>query len=232
MEPSLTSADSFIHALATRHRVILLGGMAIITHGLSRKTKDVDIWLEPMTNSKAWAEALIQCAMDFPDCYLWSLADRKVLTPGELPEEIEDCGVLRVSGLDRDIDVFRNPNELGAESFEEVWERSVKVLDGGVRLPDPVDLHISKANTGREHDWKDQIFLESLIKARLKERLPVCDLAEATTLLDRFLDPEALQYAKTNPHPEVRSLVLGYLREFEAEGDPYSRDILAAGGWE
>jgi hypothetical protein len=51
-------------------------------------------------------------------------------------------------------------------------------------------------------------------------------------MLDRFLDPEALQYARENPHPEVRALVLGYLREFEAEGDPYSRDILAAGGWE
>ena len=70
------------------------------------------------------------------------------------------------------------------------------------------------------------------MKARFKERLPVCDLKEATMMLDRFLDPEALQYARTNPHPEVRSLALKYLHEFEAEGDPYSRDILSAGGWE
>lgn len=232
MEPSLTSADAFTHALAARHRVVLLGGMAIITHGLSRKTKDVDLWLEPLTSPVAWAEALKTCLGDFPDCYLWSLADRKLLAPDEIAEEIDEVGVLRVSGLDRDIDVFRSPNELGIESFESVWKRSVKELEGGVRLPDPVDLHISKANTGREHDWQDQLFLESLIKARFKERLPVCDLAEATSLLDRFLDPEALQYARDNPHPEVRALVLGYLREFEAEGDPYSRDILAAGGWE
>ncbi|MDH4475743.1 MAG: hypothetical protein QE274_04660 [Verrucomicrobiaceae bacterium] len=232
MEPALISADAFIHALAARHRVVLLGGMAIITHGLSRKTKDIDIWLEPLATPEAWAEAMKTCLGTFPGCYLWSLADRKVLTPDEITEEIDEVGVLRVSGLDRDIDVFRRPNELGIESFEEVWQHSVKELDGGVRLPDPVDLHISKANTGREHDWKDQLFLESLIKARFKERLPVCDLAEATSMLDRFLDPEALQYARENPHPEVRALVLGYLREFEAEGDPYSRDILAAGGWE
>jgi hypothetical protein len=47
-------------------------------------------------------------------------------------------------------------------------------------------------------------------------------------MLDRFLDPEVLQYARTNPHPEVRALARKYLHEFEAEGDPYSRDILAA----
>jgi hypothetical protein len=73
------------------------------------------------------------------------------------------CAKLRHSGFDRDIDVFRRPNELGVESFEEVWVRAVRVLEGGVRLPDPLDLHISKANTGREHDWKDQLFLETLV---------------------------------------------------------------------
>jgi len=62
---------------------------------------------------------------------------------------------------------------------------------------------------------------KSLVKARFKERLPICDLQEATMML-----------APTNPHPEVRSLALKYLREFESEGDPCSRDILAAGGWE
>lgn len=231
MESSLINADVFIHALAAKQRVVLLGGMAIISHGLSRKTKDVDIWLDPMTSAAAWAAALNECLDAFSGVYLWSLADRRVLPPQAVAEEIEDHGVLRVSGFDRDIDVFRRPNELGIESFEDVWLRSVKELEGGVRLPDPLDLHISKANTGCEHDWKDQLFLESLVKARFKERLPVCDLAEATSMLDRFLDPEALQHARTNPNPAVRSLALKYLREFEAEGDPYSRDILAAGGW-
>lgn len=232
METPLINADAFTHALAARHRVVLLGGMAIISHGLSRKTKDVDIWLDPLHSAAEWAAALNECLGRFSKGYLWSLAERRVLSSDEILEEIEDCGVIRVSGFDRDIDVFRRPNELGIESFNEVWERTERELDGGIRLPDPLDLHISKADTGRDHDLRDQLFLESLIKTRFKERLPVCDLAEATSMLDRFLDPEALQHAKTNPHPEVRALVLGYLREFEAEGDPYSRDILAAGGWE
>jgi len=45
--------------------------------------------------------------------------------------------------------------------------------------------------------------------------------------LDRFLDPEVLRFALDNPHPEVREFALQSLQEFEAEGDPYSRDILA-----
>jgi hypothetical protein len=227
MEAPLAT-DQFIHALAAQHRVVLIGGMAIISHGLSRRTKDVDIWLDPMNSSAEWADRLLRVAEDFPASRFWSLACRRDLQPDELAGEIADFGVIRITGFDRDIDVFRRPNELGEESFDEVWTRAVRVLEGGVRLPDPLDLHISKADTGREHDLKDQLFLESLVKTRFRERLPVCDLTEATGMLDRFLDPEVLQYARTNPHPEVRALARKYLHEFEAEGDPYSRDILAA----
>ena len=46
-------------------------------------------------------------------------------------------------------------------------------------------------------------------------------------MFDRFLDPEVLQYARTNPNLGVRELARKYLHEFEVEGDPYSRDILA-----
>jgi hypothetical protein len=113
------------------------------------------------------------------------------------------------------------------DSFNRVWGHSSRVLEGGVRLPNEFDLYQTKANTGRAHDWSDQLFLESKIKAHFQNRLPVCDLAEAEVLLDRFLDPEILQYARTNPSAEVRALCLKYLREFAAEGDPYSRDILA-----
>jgi hypothetical protein len=94
-------------------------------------------------------------------------------------------------------------------------------------LPNEIDLYLTKANTGREHDWQDQLFLESLVKKRFRERLPVCDLAEARDMLDRFLDPQVLEFALGNPHADVRDLALTYLHEFEAEGDPYSRDILA-----
>lgn len=226
MEPPL-KADIFIHSLAAENRVVLIGGMAIISHGLSRRTKDVDIWLDPMESADVWTSRLLYTAGLFPDSQFWSLAQRCSLSPAEIAEEITEVGVVRITGLDRDIDIFRRPNELGEESFDEVWTRSVRVLSGGIRLPDPLDLHITKANTGREHDLKDQLFLETLIKASFRERLAVCDLTEATSMFDRFLDPEVLQYARTNPNLGVRELARKYLHEFEVAGDPYSRDILA-----
>lgn len=226
-----TAKNLFICRLAEKHRVIMLGGMAVIAHGRSRHTKDFDIWLEPLENPAVWTEALLATLEEFPQAQVWSLAERRTLEAFEISEEIETYGVLRINGFDLPVDVFRKPNEFTEEDFEAVWMSSV-LMEDGVALPSEVHLYVTKINTGRQHDLDDIAFLESLIKARFKERLPVCDLAEATSMLDRFLDPEALQHAKTNPHPEVRALVLGYLRDFEAEGDPYSRDILAAGGWE
>ena len=72
-------------------------------------------------------------------------------------------------------------------------------MDDGTRLPHEIDLYVTKANTGRDQDWKDQLFLESLVKKRFRERLPMCDLAEARGLLERFLDPEILAFALDNP---------------------------------
>ena len=225
---TLPPADRLIHALAARRRVIMLGGMAIIAHGLGRKTKDIDVWLEPMGSSEEWAAFLAGVISEFDEARFWSLARRGFLESSEVADEIRDHGVLRVSGLDRDVDVFRDPNELSIDDFDQVWSDYDRELEGGVRLPSEVDLYLTKANTGREQDVNDLAFLESKIKNRYRKRLPVCDLAEAESLLNRFLDPEILQSALQNPNHDVCDLALKHLREFESEGDPYSRDILAA----
>lgn len=217
----------FIRRLADLHRVILLGGMAVIAHGRSRHTKDFDIWLEPFDTPETWAAHLSAILKEFPEAYIWSLAQRRNLDHSEVATEIGQFGVLRIGGFSLPVDVFRKPNEFTTEEFESVW-RDSKLMEDKVALPNELHLYITKINTGRQHDLDDIAFLESLVKTRFRERLPVCDFAEATGMLDRFLDPEVLQYARTNPHPEVRALARKYLHEFETEGDPYSRDILAA----
>ena len=220
------SADSFVSVLAGANRVLLLGGMAVIAHGLSRKTKDVDVWLDPQDSPDAWATSLNACVSQFSSARFWSLAEQRELRFEEIATESDKFGVLRVTGFDRDVDVFRRPNELEIERFDAVWT-DAKPMEDGTRLPDEIDLFETKANTGREHDWQDQLFLESLVKKRYRERLPKCDLTEAQSLLARFLDPECLQFALENPNLAVREMALKHLREFESEGDPYSRDILA-----
>ena len=218
----------FIRELAARHRVILLGGMAVIAHGLSRQTKDFDIWLEPFGSADEWAANLLAVAGNFPEATLWSLAQRRELKAEEVASEAADAGVVRIRGFALPVDVFRRPNEMEEpEDFERVWAGTQR-MDDKVALPNEIDLYATKANTGREHDWQDQLFLEGRVKKRYRERLPVCDAAEARALLERFLDPEVLGSALDNPDAEVRAMALTHLREFEAEGDPYSRDILAA----
>lgn len=217
----------FLCRLAEKHRVILLGGMAVIAYGFSRRTKDYDAWLEPFASAEEWAQHLLETVAEYPEAYIWSLADQRRLSSDEVAVEIETYGVLRIGGLNLPVDVFRKPNELEIADFDRVWASSKK-LEEGFGLPHELDLYVTKANTGREHDFKDQIFLEGRVKERFRERLPVCDFAEAKGMLDRFLDPEVLQYGLDNPDAAVRDLVLGYLHEFESEGDPYSRDILAA----
>jgi hypothetical protein len=49
-----TPTDNFIRDLTQRHRVIVLGGLAVIAHGFSRSTYDEDIWLDPMGSSTEW----------------------------------------------------------------------------------------------------------------------------------------------------------------------------------
>jgi hypothetical protein len=44
------TVEQFIEQLAIRARVLMIGGLAVIAHGLSRATKDADIWLEPLDN--------------------------------------------------------------------------------------------------------------------------------------------------------------------------------------
>lgn len=41
-------SEEFLTRLGDRSRVLLLGGLAVIAHGLSRTTEDADVWLDSM----------------------------------------------------------------------------------------------------------------------------------------------------------------------------------------
>ena len=51
-------AAQIIEALSSSHRVLVLGGMAVIALGLSRPTVDAAIWLEPMGSIDEWGETI------------------------------------------------------------------------------------------------------------------------------------------------------------------------------
>jgi hypothetical protein len=221
-----TPTDIFIRQLTARHRVVVLGGLAVIAHGLSRSTFDGDIWLEPMASSEEWSAALERLCQESGNLSLHRLPGWMRVAGAALAEAVEDTGMVRVSGLDCPLDVFRRPNEFDASDFDEVCSHAVPRADGTL-LPHPADLIRSKMDTGRAQDRIDIFHLESVIRAEYRERLPQATPAEARAMLEQYSDWEVLAVALEHPAEDVRELARTHLREFAAEGDPFSQAILA-----
>ena len=117
------------------------------------------------------------------------------------------------------------PNEFPEGSFDEVFERGTANSDGAF-LPDPLDLIITKLNTGRDKNLDDSRPLESVIRERYRLLLPSASLEEVRQSFDRFPDWQVCQMALGNPSQEVRNHAVECLREMAAEGDPFSQEIL------
>ncbi len=219
--------DAFLRRLTGERRVLLLGGLAVIAHGLSRATKDADIWLEPMASADEWAGVLTAAWADFSDLRLTRLPHWTPLaTSAEIAVAAEETGLVRVLGLECPLDVFREPNEIEIGDFEAMWERSTSKEDG-VRVLDPVDLLVSKEDTGRDVDFADKRFLESKIRTDFGARLATCPPDEARALLARYADHVVCERALANPDAAVQALARGVLAELAAQGDWFSRDALA-----
>jgi hypothetical protein len=73
----MTSQEA-VAFLASKRRTVLLGGLAVILHGLSRNTKDCDIWLDPLPDVQSWAAPIQQLLTREP-----SLQARRISAFGE-----------------------------------------------------------------------------------------------------------------------------------------------------
>ncbi len=220
-------ADDIVRQLASRFRVVTLGGVAVITHGLSRNTHDLNVWLDPMESSDLWCSAVLSALAGSSGLSVNDIGSFSPAEKAEFPEIIEHDGVVRISGLDRPLDIFRRPNEMEVSAFEEVWNRATP-QDDGTRLPDVVDLLITKQDTGRARDTYDIQFLEGKAEEMYLERLPRAKPDEALEMLARFLNPKVADAAARHADPQVREIGLKFLRELAAEGDPFARDLLEA----
>jgi hypothetical protein len=220
-----TTTREFISALTENHRVIVIGGLAVIAHGFNRPTKDVDVWLEPMDSPERWATALEETCGRFPDLTLHTLPGWRRVSGVDTAVAADAVGMVRVSGLDCPLDVFRRPNEFDVDSFEDVFSRCGKNADG-TWLPDPLDLAISKDQTNREKDIHDINFLEGIVRERWIKLLPKADLSEARILFARFVDWRTCEAALANPDSEVKALATSHLRDLAEEGDPFSQALL------
>jgi hypothetical protein len=202
-----------------------LGGLAVISHGLGRNTHDADIWVEPMESPEVWASVVGPLVYSTPSAKPVAIAVWVPIPEKNLAEVIARDGVFRINGLDRPIDIFRKPNELPIEEFESAWVRA-KPLHDGTRLPDEIDLLMTKQLTGRDKDLMDIAFLENKAEKRYLAELPATTEERAVEMLERFLTPKVAEAALAHPSETVRQRAMSFLRELAAEGDPFAADIL------
>jgi|688.fasta_scaffold751703_1 hypothetical protein len=220
-----TDSDRLIHEIAASRRVLALGGLAVISHGLGRNTHDADIWVEPMESPEIWASVVGPLVYSTPSAKPVAIAVWEPIPEKNLAEVIARDGVFRINGLDRPIDIFRKPNELPIEEFESAWVRA-KPLHDGTRLPDEIDLLMTKQLTGRDKDLMDIAFLENKAEKRYLAELPATTEERAVEMLERFLTPKVAEAALAHPSETVRQRAMSFLRELAAEGDPFAADIL------
>jgi hypothetical protein len=223
-----TESDEVVRRLADEFRVLTLGGLAVIATGLSRNTYDADIWVEPFASPEEWSNHLSPILYASGTAQPVAIGSWEKIGRGNLAGVIGRDGVIRVNGLERPLDVFRDPNQLAMEDFDEIWDRA-QLQDDGTRLPDPIDLLVSKQETGRDKDRADIIFLEGKIEADYLARLPKVSADEAAHMLRRFLTPRVAEAALAHPGNGVGELARKFLHELAEEGDPYAAEILRRG---
>ena len=223
-------AEHAIEFLARKRRAILLGGAAVILHGLSRATKDFDIWLDPYPESKVWSEAiekLLETERSLQALRINSLFPG-VWTPiagSEIAAVGKEDGMIRLVGTDIPLDIFYRPNELEVSDFEKVWERSTP-SDRGLRLIGKIDLLVTKQLTGRPTDITDIKFLEDRIEEEYRAKLKDCSEQDAKEMLERFATPEIAAYAiRESGNDKVKQLGWQILEELRAEGNPFAEEL-------
>ncbi|OPX32105.1 hypothetical protein B1H10_07945 [candidate division KSB1 bacterium 4484_188] len=138
-----------------KHRVkyVLIGGVAMILHGMERLTRDIDIFIKMNHENVArLREALFSI---FKDDYV-----------GEITfEEFDKYPVIRYGTPDGfHIDFLVRIGELF--SFEDLEYEIIEYQGIKINIATPEMLFKLKKNTIRERDKIDAIFLKELIKKR------------------------------------------------------------------
>jgi hypothetical protein len=224
------TAPEALAFLARERRTVLLGGAAVILHGMNRSTKDFDIWMDPHPDADTWAAPIAHLLGQDPSLSLLRISPLPQLwnpiTKEKLPVVANEDRLIRIAGTNRPIDVFYIPNELEAADFEGVWQRG-KPLEHGIRLMEEIDLIVTKQLTNRPNDRTDIRFLQDKIEAAYRDRLRTCSAEEAQEMLARFATPEIAAFAvKEASDADVRSLGWKLLNEMCESGDPFAEDLI------
>jgi hypothetical protein len=121
--------------------------------------------------------------------------------------------------------VFRIPHNLEVQDFDQVWGRAALAL-GGLRVPDTIDLLLTKEETTRPQDKADIAFLENKVRMHVSDKLQHCVPDEAKAVFERYADHDTCRAALQNPDPCVQEMGRALLRQWAESGDPFAREVL------
>ncbi len=154
-------------------RSLLLGGVACLTYGSTRFTKDTDWWLDSTMGIPAWVKRLMEVANGCEMPCEWTRlrgnqnlgSFPKDVGSGSLSVRVEEAvredSMVRIGTMESFVDVFYQPHRLS--DFQAAWERSCE-FDGCLRRLSIADLIESKLDTARHQDEEDIRYLRSLKK--------------------------------------------------------------------
>ncbi len=136
---------------------ILIGGVAVILHGLERLTADIDIFVKMIPkNIKKLRKALLSVFNDS------SITEINV-------KELKKYSVIRYgtpNGFSIDI-ITRIGNEFG---FEDLEYEIIEFQESKIKIATPETLYKLKKNTLRHKDKGDAVFLKELIRKTNSEK--------------------------------------------------------------
>ncbi len=223
----MTRAEEWAGSLARSRRTVLLGGMAVIQHGMSRVTQDIDLWCDPGASPDEWANWLLSWMQGEPDATLGRLPDETAISSPELARVVAEDRLVRLLGADQPLDLFRVPNEMEPEDFAMVWERASPQKGRDWRLIEEIDLIVTKARTNRERDLADTLYLEDKIERSARAKIGTWHAEEARKFFERFQSPLLARLAATEAlDPDVKLLGRELLATLAAEGDPFATEFL------
>ena len=157
-------SNIFVALNAARVKYLVIGGLAVILHGVDRHTWDVDLAVELTTgNLKALEQALERIGfyrrVPTP---IEGLADPKTRRIWTGQRNMKVYSFIERSGRSRVVDVMVNP----PTPFDAVYRRRVIVRPFGVTIPlVPVDVLIRlKQQAARPQDFHDIANLKQLRK--------------------------------------------------------------------
>jgi predicted nucleotidyltransferase len=134
-------------------KYVLVGGVAVIIHGMERLTRDIDIFIQNTPGNIRNLQKALQ-SIYYDDSI------------NEITfSELEKYSVIRY-GTPEDfyIDIITRLGE--AIVFEEIKYEIIEYQGIGVKIASPESLYLMKKNTYREKDKLDILFLQELIYAR------------------------------------------------------------------